>query len=285
MTWWDCAHCKERVVDYSILRDETVYYAVPPCELTPGFVPPGRTAVPKSAPKARMPTPPLDRAEATRRNQEIPSGSGGAPLYGPAAPSGQEHLSFTCPRCHRQWQRRGTGPLSTRCPVCEPAPSASSDAGTSSVSHDLSILQQYREIQNHTQVPEDPILQQARMILEQHAVQTMSQHETTKRERDLSDVVLDMEWVTEESFGAFPDNGSEQSLRSGTSAHTAHTQMPQGPSAAAAAEPSPTGPAMSMGPMPPPQASPTTPDPQARINELMAELAQLMAPNQAPRRQ
>ena len=61
MVWWDRSKCFHRIMDISLKKpEETNYYAVPPCPISPNYHP-GVPAPPLKVKKeVRLPTPPLN---------------------------------------------------------------------------------------------------------------------------------------------------------------------------------------------------------------------------------
>ena len=64
MLWWDCSKCFHRVMDISLRKaEETRYYAVPPCLVSPNYNPSVPTPTLKVKKEVRTPTPPLNAAQ------------------------------------------------------------------------------------------------------------------------------------------------------------------------------------------------------------------------------
>lgn len=72
MVWWDCSKCFHRVMDISLKKaEETRYYAVPPCPISPNFNPSIPVPPVKVKKEVRPATPPLNTAQyRTQKSQE-----------------------------------------------------------------------------------------------------------------------------------------------------------------------------------------------------------------------
>jgi hypothetical protein len=90
MHWWDCVGCHHRIVEYSLTKNEWTYFAVPPCPLSPNYVP----DVP--IPKAKMMTvPPLARSQMDNPQMYLNPGSPPAVSHQYSSPGPSDQAPMT----------------------------------------------------------------------------------------------------------------------------------------------------------------------------------------------